>query len=95
MVDTEARKQSIFFDTSSMPFLKKLIWEIGNNNEQIIMCFVYFHSHTFISNNNHLVTSGAATISYFHDQLICPVEFVIFVWKITLTINLFYKKAAD
>lgn len=43
------------------------------------MCFVYFHSHTFISNNNHLVTSGAATISYFHDQLICPVEFVIFV----------------
>lgn len=38
MSDTEERKLSIFFDTSSMPFLKKLICGIWKNNgEQIVL----------------------------------------------------------
>lgn len=35
MLETEARKQSIFFDTSSKPFLKKLICKIKDNTEPL------------------------------------------------------------
>lgn len=35
MLETEARKLSIFFDTSSKPFLKKLICEIKDNSEPL------------------------------------------------------------
>lgn len=68
ILDTELRKLSIFFDTSSMPFLKKLIWEIKGNSWLFIWNFILLlqlQLKFLEKNNNHLVKHRASTNDVF------------------------------